>query len=371
MQKIYFHQKPFHRERQKNTLDFASKYFEVLSPLNFENKNIDNIKIVNKRSFLYRIISSFVWKIPLLNIRKLAKKSEEADFVYTWWDIPLFPKSPFVIELDNPYVMTFYNYFAFKLYKHIIKKLLLSKKCKAITCVSEACRNTLIKELWEEIGKKAFVLYPRLKNQKKNTKTWDIIKFLFVWFWWKWKWLFDLLVAFSEIKDDKINLDIIWFKSDEVVKKYANDKRISFLWQINREEILDKMSNYDVLVFPTYFESFWMVALEALSRWLWIITTNVYALPELVKDSYNWKILKNPYLKENKNWYVEVVKMTSDHFYKKYLKTDTNENFTKQIKQALEEAVIEHKNWKENSEKIYEEKFSEKSWEKSFLDILK
>lgn len=371
MTKIYFHQKPFHRERQKNTFEFASKFFDVYSSLNNENKNIDNIKIANKQPFFYKVISNIVWKLPLLNIRKLPKKSEEVDFIYTWWDIPLFPKKPFIIELDNPYVMTFYNFFAFKLYKFFIKKLLLSNKCKAITCISQACKNTLTEELWEEIWKKAFVLYPRLKNQKENIKIWDKVKFIFVWFWWKWKWLFDLLIAFNQINNTNIELDIIWYKTLEIIEKYKLDKRIKFLWQLNRNEILEKMAEYDILVFPTYFESFWMVALEGLSRWLWIITTNVYALPELVKDWFNGKILKNPYLEENEKWYVEVVKMTSEYFYSKHLKTDTNEYLVKQIKESLNDAIVNYKIWKETSKKIYEEKFSEQAWEKSFLNIFK
>lgn len=307
----------------------------------------------------------------MINLRFLPKKSENADIIYTWWDIPIFSKNKFVIELDNPYVLTFYNYFAFKIYKFIIKQLLKSDKCKAIVCISEACKNTFINEFWEGLKSKIKVLYPRVKTRIDNKNNWDIVKFLFVWFWWKWKGLFDLLDAFSQIENSKISLDIIWFRTDDIVKKYNKDKRISFLWQIKRNEVLDKMAFYDVLVFPTYFESLWMVALEALSRWLWIITTNVYALPELVKDSYNWKIIKIPYIEENKYWYVEVVRMKSEYFYKKYLKTDTNKNFTESIKNSIEISIKEYKVWKENSKKIYEEKFSEKVWEKAFLNIFK
>lgn len=369
MQKIYFHQKPNHRERQTDTIKFASKYFEVFSPL--KNSNSNNLIIENNKSSLYKFIAFIVWKLPLLNIRKLPIISANADFIYTWWDIPLLSKKPFIIELDNPYVLTFYNYFAFKLYKIFIKFILLSKKCIAITCISESCRNTLISELWNEIWKKTFVLYPRLKSKKTNIYNWNTIKYLFVWFWWKWKWLFELLEAFSNIKNNTITLDIIWYKNLKTESLYKNDKRINFLWQISRDKILDKMSIYDILVFPTYFESFWMVALEWLSRWLWIITTNVYALPEIVKDWYNWKIIKNPYLKENKKWYVEVVKMTSNVFYKKYLKTDLNKSFSIQIEKAIIEWITECKKWKSNSTKIYEEKFSEKAWEKSFLSIFK
>jgi hypothetical protein len=40
--------------------------------------------------------------------------------------------------------------------------------------------------------------------------------------------------------------------------------------------------------------------LESLSRGLGVITTNVFALPEMCRNGYNGKIIKHPYLKENK-----------------------------------------------------------------------
>gem|GEM_PF-6900983 len=63
--------------------------------------------------------------------------------------------------------------------------------------------------------------------------------------------------------------------------------------------------------------------------------------------------------------------MTAEYFYKKYLKTDINKYFTEEIKKAIEISISDYKEWKENSKKIYEDKFSEKAWEKSFLDIFK
>lgn len=42
------------------------------------------------------------------------------------------------------------------------------------------------------------------------------------------------------------------------------------------------MQHADVLLLPTYVESFGMVALEALSFGMAIIATDIYALPEMV-----------------------------------------------------------------------------------------
>jgi glycosyltransferase involved in cell wall biosynthesis len=54
------------------------------------------------------------------------------------------------------------------------------------------------------------------------------------------------------------------------------------------------MRHADVLVLPTYVESFGMVALEALAHNLGLIVTDVYALRELVVDGKNGRLLSPP-----------------------------------------------------------------------------
>jgi glycosyltransferase involved in cell wall biosynthesis len=54
------------------------------------------------------------------------------------------------------------------------------------------------------------------------------------------------------------------------------------------------MNEADVLVHPTYMESFGMAVLEALSHGLAVIATDVYALREMVVDGENGFLLKPP-----------------------------------------------------------------------------
>lgn len=370
-QTIYFNQKIFHRERQADTVKYAAKFFKVISPL---KKEVDNLKTFNEVPLYMKIITWLVTKIPIINIRKMNNISKKADYIYTRWDIPLFPKKPFVIELDNPYILTFYNYFAFKLYKPIIKWLLRSKKCKKIVCISEACRQTFLKEMGKWFEDKTTVLYPRIKDfhhkiHIENNK----ISFIFVGFDPLRKWCYELLQAFSQIKNTDIELVIIWFDDSLLKKKYLHDQRIRFLWQIKRQVILDEyLPKANVFVLPTYHESFGIVVLEALSRGLGIITTNVFALPEVCKDGYNGKIIKNPYLKENKFWFVDITKMTMTNFTEKFLKNQKpNEKMIKELKTAIEEWIKNYKTWQKNSKNLYDNIFSKRAWEKSFLDIFK
>lgn len=368
---IYFNQKPFHRERQADTTKYAADFFNILSPL---KKEVDNLKTFNKTPLYIKIIIWLVDKIPMINIRKMSNLSKKADYIYTRGDIPLFTKKPFIIELDNPYVLTFYNYFAFKLFKPIIKFFLGSKKCKKIVCISEACKKTFLEEMGQKFKNKTTVLYPRIKDtvlhiQKEST----IIKFIFIWLHPRLKWLYELLEAFHLIKNNNCILEIIWCKEEQLQIKYQNDKRIQFLWQIPRKDILNTyLPGADIIVFPSFFESFGIVALEWISCGLWIITTNVFALPEVCKDGYNGKIIKNPYLKENKFWFVDITKMTMTNFTEKFLKNQKpNEKMIKELKTAIEEWIKNYKTWQENSKKLYDNVFSKRAREKSFLEIFK
>lgn len=365
---IYFNQKSLHRERQADTAKYAADFFDVISPL---KKQVDNIKTFNKVPLYIKIISWIVVKVPMINLRKMPKIAQKADFIYTRWDIPLFSKKPFVVELDNPYILTFYNYFAFKLYKPVIRWFLKSKRCKKIVCISQACRQTFLKEMGRWFEEKTVVLYPRIKDIHQNIyRKDDKIKFVFVWLQARLKWLYELLEAFHKIKNDSILLEIIWFKDEVLEKKYYIDKRICFLWQQPRKDIIEKYLPWaDILIFPSYFESFGVVVLEALACGLGIITTNLFALPEICKDAYNGKILEHPYLEVNEFWFVDITKakMSIGEYVSFLEKKWPSLEFEKQIANSIKDWIRMQKIWKEHSKKLYNDVFSQKKWSEIFI----
>jgi len=280
----------------------------------------------------------------LLNLRKIPKIHKDADFVYTWNCVPLNSKKPFVIELENAYAVTFYNSTAFKVYKPIIKRIFLSKKCHKIVCMSKACKLSLINELGKGIEKKVVVLPPYVKNHlNENVGGKNTINFLFVGMGFELKGGRELLKAFHELKEPKTRLTIVGFRDEKYVNMYKDDKRIG------------------------------VAALEALSFGLGIITTNVYAFPEIVIDNYNGALLKHPFLKPicyKKHCFVDVTKMTIPQFQKKYLaKTEFCRDLYLQIKNALEKATENYKKWKANSRDLYISRFSEEKWQETFQRI--
>ncbi len=367
--KIYFNQKSLHRERQADTVKYASEFFDIISPL---HQAVDNIRTFNAHPLYMRLIAWIVSKVPTINLRKMPAIASQADYIYTRWDIPLFSNKPYIIELDNPYILTFYNYFAFKLYKPIIKYLLQSPKCKKIVCISEACKQSFLEEMGAEFSPKTVVLYPMVMDYVPHTSHDDsTTKFIFVWLQAKLKWLYELLEAFHSIDNKKISLSIIGVQNPDLQKKYNTDKRIKFLWQIARKDILyTYLPAANILVFPTYFESFGVVALEALSRGLGIITTNVFALPEICQDGYNGKIIPHPYIIANRHGFVDVTKTTLHNFVSTYLSDEhTNKKMVFDIKKAMQQSIKDHALWQQHSKELYETKFSKKARSKSFLSL--
>ncbi len=65
--------------------------------------------------------------------------------------------------------------------------------------------------------------------------------------------------------------------------------------EFSRGEIADRFLRHaDVLVHPSYVESFGMVALEALAHGLALVATDVYALGEMVHEGRNGRLLQPP-----------------------------------------------------------------------------
>lgn len=360
--KVYFHQKKEHRERQKDTYRYAPERIEKISPLNKNEIKKDHINIKKKNKVKILIIGLVVNYLPMINFSRLNDLHKEADFVYCWSTLPWNSKKPYIVELDNPYTLTYYNYFAFQLYKPIIRKILKSKKCHKIVCISEACKRDLIKELGDSFKNKVMVQYPYVKDKPINKNENKRTRLLFVGKDFKRKGGPEILEAFKRDLKDDITLDIVGIDFSKKIKFSMN---ITNYGIIERNKILTEIyPNSDVLVFPSYHETFGMVALEALSFGLGIIAMDTYALPEIVNHKSNGEIINNPYCSNP-------VQIPIKKYSKKYLKRKFDKNVVDSLYQAILNAKKNKDKWKEESIKIYKEKFSEKVWKKNYMEMFK
>lgn len=73
-------------------------------------------------------------------------------------------------------------------------------------------------------------------------------------------------------------------KISEKLSNFFKDERCKFLGQISNEDLLKKMRSNHVFLFPSLFEGFGQVLLEAFSCGLPVITTNNTAGPDIIQD---------------------------------------------------------------------------------------
>jgi len=242
----------------------------------------------------------FSWKsrLPLVNIKLRPSDAPKDSVIYVWGS--LIVKGPFIVDIDNPWSLVGYNLRAMPIYRYFIKRILLSRRCREIRCMSKACRESLRELFGVKVYNKARVHYPYMAPLVTSIShsSQENCRFLFIGTQFEIKGGEALLKAFSRVfsKTGNCQLDVITHLPEEFNRLAAECDGIKVhKAQFSREEIHTQfMKNCDVLILPTYVDSFGMVALEALAHGLALITTDVYALCEMTEDGKNGNCLSPP-----------------------------------------------------------------------------
>jgi glycosyltransferase involved in cell wall biosynthesis len=371
--RIFFFIKSHFRERQWDTLkNIPEDFLPVYPP---SEKLTGSVKVKTEMvGFLSRFKRMVVLSVPMLNVKKVPAMANECDFIYTWGYIPLMAKKPFVIEMDNPYCLTYYNLKAFKIYKKLIEGYL--RTAYKLAFMSETSMHHFLHEFNGKFKERCVVIYPfaERRYEKSSGTPGKNVKFLFIGLDFRLKGGIELLEAFSTTKHQNIRLYIISFVPENIRKKFEKDRRILFIDPMPRRKLLVQVyPKVDVLVLPSLYESFGVVLLEALSFGLGLIATNVYAVPELLYNGENGVLLHHPFLKPESLWgkkAVNPVKYHISEFSKLYLKKEFfHYSLYIELKEAIMRAVDEHFRWKRKSIEVFEEKFSPEKWKYRFKEI--
>ena len=374
MKKVFFNIRPTSRERMWETIKQANNVCEVFLPSHVEKQS--SIKI-------HRNSLSFVSKIKyeiskhIINKQKIDTiVSSKTNLLYMWGSFPKNSNKPFIVELDNPYAPAYYHIKNFIRNKEKIRTQL--DKAEKITFMSNASKSHSIALYGNDLEKKSYINYPYVANnysKKKFNKSNEIINFIFVGLNSRLKGGAELLEAFTNNKEKNIRLTFISNLSDEEKFKYNKDLRITILPPQPREKLLNEIyPNMDVMIFPSFYESFGMVLLEALSFGMGIITVNTYATPEIVQNNYNGKLIKHPIIQSkifNGIEIVNCVDLRIQNFHNEYLKNDEiYYGLYEELKDAIAEATIQYQKWQKNSLKLFKSKFSPDIWLKNFVKIV-
>ncbi|MFH1308569.1 MAG: glycosyltransferase family 4 protein [Patescibacteria group bacterium] len=257
-------------------------------------------------------------------------------------------RRPWVLDIEHVYSFTGlhdqlkYN----KRIRRIIEKKLGSKYCKKILCHCDATRRGFFRYLdCSKFKDKIIVSYPtvhRISLKKKKSKK---IRILCVLSLFRHKAGIQALKAFSKL-EKKYNVELI-MRADvpPEVKSRFNSKNIiyqSYHGQIlTREELLKKVyANADIFLYPSLCDSFGASLLDAMCADLPIVSTNLYAIPEIVTT--NGIIVKIP-------GYRLEAGFIQEYLIDKFSRED-EENFVKDLANALEK-LIKNKKLRENMSK--------------------
>lgn len=293
--KVYFYPHRYMRDRQLDTVRHWPREL-VINPDLIWSRRGGQVAAEDAKGG--KITAGWRSKIPLLNLKRRPSHLEKDVAVYLWGGV--MATGPFIVDLDNPWSLVGYNLRAMPLYRLVLQKILASPRCLEIRCMSMACKRSLLSLFGQQIYAKATVHYPRqpLRVSANNLVTTDVCRFLFVATQFEIKGGAALLRAFKKLHtlDPRCRLDLVTHLPEEYEHLVKECPGISaYQATFNRDEISEQfMKNADVLVLPTYVDSFGMVALEALAHGLALICTDVYALREMVRPRFNGALLAPP-----------------------------------------------------------------------------
>ena len=152
--RVYFHQRPHHRRRQQETVENPPPGITALQPEGLDFIE-DTSAMIRGGSFLYGMKSRLLKTLLPLNLRIIRdSKATNADLIYTWGVIPIGISKFHVIDIETPYVFTLFNLRAFRILRPFLRWVLMRHSCRAIICLSKACKRSLTTELSKNCQRK-------------------------------------------------------------------------------------------------------------------------------------------------------------------------------------------------------------------------
>ena len=276
------------------------------------------------------------------------------DLIYSPGKIIL-NKFPWVVEIENVAILAYYKSNWLKFFKPIIKRKLKSKYCKAIICMSEAAKKSVVNYFDDkEIKRKCHVVYPYVKISRNRKYNKEKVEFLVCNTKFHMKGTKWVLQAFDELSQiyPNICITVISNTPKKYIEKYKEKTKIKFIpAKLSKDELYEKYYYiHDVFVQPTLQDSFGLVYLEAISAGMAVITTNLFAIPEMIHDNKNGFLLKAPFYYFNEDftlkngfWPINLKGKTSEGWYESIkdinMKNKLKEKMLKFIKnpQLIEE----------------------------------
>lgn len=293
---IYIFLKTFLKEAKKNK-DFDFNIF-MISKNKKQEEFYKDIKISKVKGFKFL-------KLEFINPFSFIKKNKSQILHVHNYTISTLPSILFsgytnvitvhsAMKTDIPYSGKF------KILKKTIDKVfnfilinLMPLIFEKIVFITNHQKETFIKRsiFKNKLRKKSSVIYnfiEKEKIKKEKKKPQNSINLLFVGRLLKSKGFYDLieLIKDEELKD--INFTIVGQgPGEEELKKLKTQKNLNFLGKVPNDKIQDIYDKNNVLILPSYSETFGLVILEAMSRGLAVLATDLLEIKEYFKQGKN------------------------------------------------------------------------------------
>lgn len=275
-----------------------------------------------KMNILYHFQERILGKAIPVNLskaymEKFTKLPPEIAFTYASGHV-VFRDEPWIVDMEFVTQLTGDSINHFRRYKRIIGRMLSSNRCKKIICWTEAAKRTILENMdCENFENKIEVVrmpVPR-KNFKKIYDNKDTIKLLFVGSAnilgeFEFKGGQEVLKAFKLLNKKYPKVELV-VRSDvpAEMKKLCKDvSNLRFLEGILPWSAVEKeFKSADIFLFPSH-STPGLAILDAMSYELPVITTDVWANPEMVEDGQTGLLVKKasnvPYYVDNfiPNW---------------------------------------------------------------------
>lgn len=294
LSRVYFYPHGYLRDHQLDTIRGWPKD-QAINPEIAEGRTGGQVS--REKALSGRAEISWKRRLPLINVKRRPKGLTNDVTVYAWGAV--LATGRFIVDLENPYALVGYNPRAMSLWHPVLQTILGSRRCIEIHCLSQACRNGVRKLFGRRVAAKARVVYPRVQPRTRAPLrlTPDGPRFLFIGTEFERKGGAALLRAFRSVRAavPAAKLDLVTHLPD-IYEELARQEGVTLHEaRFRREEVWDRFLRHgDVLVLPSFAESFGMVVLEAMAHGLAIVATDVYAMREMVIEGQNGHLLKPP-----------------------------------------------------------------------------
>lgn len=215
-------------------------------------------------------------------------------------------KKSWVVDFEHAQSFAFKPEFMKPVSWLFLKKLFQSNCCKRLLPWSEFAKQSFLKSVKsvnnQKITDKITVLSPaiRVDQRERTKKESENMRMIFVGSDFKRKGGNILLNVMKKVKDVDVTIistlqDCTPDEKGLIMKKVQNDPHVNLIQGIPREELLRKVyAENDVLILPTLSETFGYSILEAMSKSLAVVSTNIGAIPEMVESEKNGFLIHTP-----------------------------------------------------------------------------